>query len=743
MRVPMSIATRCLIVIGLLWFVGVACQPVPPQAKPSTMAQRQIETRGGFGSLPSTGQYRTLAIADLDNDGHLDIVGGASAPVAVTIWYGLGNGAVAPPFSLPFVADVRSVVLGDINGDGFKDIILSAQREASGIMVWRNDGGRRWIQEKSVSESGDYEGLKIADLNKDGNIDIIAANTSRRVESGIQVWYGDGTGNWPIESGPTLTGAYADVAVADFNNDGILDIAGSGWGLSGKLNVWLGDGMGGWLSTPTVATGSFYALDIGDINKDGIDDLLAGTHRRGPRVFTGNGKGNFTEKNMFLRTALGAPITTSKNVKSEDSIWQVKLFDLDNDENEELILSSLDGKGVNVWAQESGGERWLQITGQLAETGTYYDLAITDFDKNGKGELFAASFGEGIKVWRLDGDYSLSEDTRADVQAALLSGEPIAEVEKKQTDENSSYTIVNGIPEYRIGPGDELTVTLWKGLESTKEDVRVTADGTISLAFLDNVRIGGLSITQADKRLTEELAKYYKNPRVNISVKTYNSKFVTLMGAVGRVTGADRRGRYPLKGKMTVIEVISDVGGLEQNANLAAVKITRKTGQTLTVDLFKAMNLGDFSQNIVLDDGDIVFVPRIRKIQNRVFVFGEVTKPGAYPFEGTSSTLFDAISQAGGVTVFADDFQTRVVRGDPANPQILLSDFRALMERGDQTQNLPLVDGDLVFVPRSGWGGINRFVQQISPLIRLILIPGQVARDVYWIDRALNNELTP
>ena len=200
MKVSAKLNSSCVVAICLLWMAGIACQPVPPQAKPAPMATKQIEAKGSFGSLPTTGQYRTLAIADLDNDGNLDIVGGASAPVSIAIWYGLGDGAVSRPLFLPFRADVRSVVTGDVNGDGFQDLILSVQREASGIMVWRNDGGRRWIQAGSVAESGAYQGIAVADLNKDGNLDIVGANTSRRVEAGIQVWLGDGTGNWPIET---------------------------------------------------------------------------------------------------------------------------------------------------------------------------------------------------------------------------------------------------------------------------------------------------------------------------------------------------------------------------------------------------------------------------------------------------------------------------------------------------------------------------------------------------------------
>ncbi len=721
---PLFAALMCL-AAGM-----TACQPVLPQAKrPPVMAASAQVSPGNFASLPSSGNYRTLAIDDLDNDGVLDIVGGARAPVSVAIWYGLGDGAVSRPVFLPFEGDVRSVALGDVTNDGFKDIVLSTQRESSGVMVWQNTNGRSWNRLESPIEIGTYYGIEIADINADGNMDIIAANgTIGGVQSGIQVWFGDGKGNWPFESGPTHFGPYIDAVVFDFNGDGFLDIAGAGWGLEGTLAVWLGDGRGGWKDQYIAGKGSFYTITLADYDRDDHIDMLLGTHRSGPRIFLGDGTGKFTEKNLFIRRPHQAKLPTTTKAKSVDSYWQVLPFDTNNSGNYELILTSPDGKGVQIWSEDVT-HLWVNELEPLSDVGSHYDMILTDFDRNTKAEIFCASFGEGIKVWRLEGLFENRRPSRPGEQSApdvMLKSDTIA-------DTNRVFTIIDGAPEYRIGPGDELTVTIWKGLESAKDDVVVGSSGTITVSFLDDVSVGGKSVSQAKQEIVEGLKTYFRNPRASVVIKEYNSKFASITGAINRDnTGA--AGRYRLKGKVTLLEAISEVGGFERDANLAAIKLTRKSGQTLTLDLFKAMNQGDVSQNVVLDDGDLVYIPRLTKAENRIYVFGEVAKPGAYPFEGSTARVFDVISQAGGVTVFADERETRVVRGDPANPQILIADLKNLIEEGDQTQNMALLNGDLIYVPRSGWGGANRFVQQIRPLVELLLVPGRIVRDIDYFN---------
>ena len=59
-------------------------------------------------------------------------------------------------------------------------------------------------------------------------------------------------------------------------------------------------------------------------------------------------------------------------------------------------------------------------------------------------------------------------------------------------------------------------------------------------------------------------------------------------------------------------------------------------------------------------------------------------------------------------------------------PEITTANLKSLLEKGDQSQNVALVSGDLVYVPRSGWGSINLFAKRIRPLLELILYPAQV-----------------
>ena len=121
----------------------------------------------------------------------------------------------------------------------------------------------------------------------------------------------------------------------------------------------------------------------------------------------------------------------------------------------------------------------------------------------------------------------------------------------------------------------------------------------------------------------------------------------------------------------------------------------------------------------MLNDGDLLYLPTLSKETNRVYVFGEVQKPGAYTFSGSEMRLIDAISDAGGTTPFAYRADTRVVRGDITRPEILSANLARLVESGDRSQNLLLASGDLVYVPRSSIGDIKLFYDQVRPLLEL------------------------
>jgi protein involved in polysaccharide export with SLBB domain len=622
----------------------------------------------------------------------------------------------------------------DINEDGLADIALSAQKESSGIKVFFNQSRRRWKPGKGPIEINKYEGIKAADINGDGHLDIIAANATSATQGGIQVWLGDGKGGWPVESGPTISGKYMDVLVADLNHDGNLDLVGSGWGTHGALRVWLGDGTGNWSSTTPLEKGSYYGLSIGDLNSDGHFDIFAGSPRNGARIFLGNGRGEFSRlmspAEVMERRAKGQKQTAAgvgefPRPEKGRSFWHVLALDLDKDGRDDILAGSLDSQGVRAW-RNLGNKGWKTINGIFPSNGNYYGMAIADLDGDERTDICAASFGEGIKIW--PGKDEAFKIIHRQVERLKPSQSPHDSPAPK---ENEVYKIIAGIEEYKIGPGDVLEITFWEGTASQKEEILVRSNGKISFGFVEDLFIKGLTISELDQKLTRYLKEYVKNPRIDVVVKEHNSKFVQVMGSIQSNGVGTGPGKYQLKGKVTVLEMISQAGGPTNDANLNDVRIRRKSGQMVSLNLFKTINQGDLSQDLVVNDGDLVFVPSMAEEGNRVYVFGEVENPGAYTFTGTNFRLFDAISEAGGTTVFASTASTRVVRGDPTRPEFINANLKSLIEEGDQSQNMVLASGDLVYVPRNGWGDINIVNQRVRPLMELILWPARTIIDWY------------
>lgn len=714
-----------IVFLGLIIFSGCAHNKSLPES---------IAT--GKGSIPAnqsgpgaSGKYRTVAIADLDNDGNMDIIGGGLFPGTLLIWYGTESKRMSAPVYLPFKGDVQSVATGDFNEDGLKDIVLSVQKESSGIMVWINGSGRKWERGTSPIEINNYQGITTADIDKDGHMDIIAANSTSATHGGIQVWLGDGNGKWPIETGPSVTGVYMDVATADFNHDGYLDIVGAGWGTNGALRIWYGDGDRGWSSAYRIAKGNYYGLSVTDINKDDNMDILIGSNKKGVQIFSGNGKGRFTrapspkeEENEHWNNNID-PLKNS-SYEGTGSYWQVLAIDLDKDGLFDLVAGSIDNHGVRAW-KNNGPNQWTLIKKIFPDTGIYYDMIKGDLDKDGQADILAACFGEGIKIWFGGKQGTILSKLPETVK--MLGAEVTTGISTPK--ENSVFITRSGISEYRIGPKDILEIILWKSNTGNKIETSVNPLGKISFGIIENLYVQGLTATQIDDLITEKLKKYIKNPRVDVRVKEYKSKFVTILGPGTAVSDRSGKGKHYLKGKTSVVEIISDAVSLAKDANLAEVSLRRKNGQVLKLNIFNAIMRGDKGQDVILDSGDVIYIPIITNEANRVYVFGEVSKPGVYTFSGSEVNLLDVLSQAGGPTVFAHEDSTKVVRGDPLRPEVISADLKKLVEEGDQTQNVALLNGDLVYVPRSFVGNVNLFVKKIRPMMELLLTPSRIITD--------------
>ena len=352
-------------------------------------------------------------------------------------------------------------------------------------------------------------------------------------------------------------------------------------------------------------------------------------------------------------------------------------------------------------------------------------MARADLNADGNRDICAANYGEGIQIWP-----GKAGET---IRARQMEIEQLPTVDRLAVlaapTENEVFATIDGIVEYKIGPGDVLEITYWEGSTPTKEEILVRPDGKISFSFVEDVPTKGLTASQLDDLLTKRLQRYVRKPRIDVVVKEFNSKAITVLGAIAyRNVKGTGPGEYRLSGKTTLLELLTRAGGMLEEADLQRINIRRKSGESISVNLFEAIHQGDPGKDFVLDDKDVIFISTLAEDGNRIFVFGEVAQPGAYSFKDPDIRLADVIAEAGGPTVFATQSSTKIIRGDITKPEIISANLESLLESGDQSQNVALVHRDLVYVPRSWAGGIKRFSEQIMPLFQLLMGPGQVYR---------------
>ncbi len=156
-----------------------------------------------------------------------------------------------------------------------------------------------------------------------------------------------------------------------------------------------------------------------------------------------------------------------------------------------------------------------------------------------------------------------------------------------------------------LGPGDVFEVRVY-GEEDLSGRHRVSQDGSIDFPLVGRVTVEGREPTEIVDALTAGLREggYLRNPQVSVMVVEYNSKKITVMGAVAHT------GQYPLTAGLTLVQAISLAGGFNALANPGATMVTRRVEGELRrfrIDADAASR--GRSRDFVLRAGDIVFVP--------------------------------------------------------------------------------------------------------------------------------------
>lgn len=303
--------------------------------------------------------------------------------------------------------------------------------------------------------------------------------------------------------------------------------------------------------------------------------------------------------------------------------------------------------------------------------------------------------------------------------------------------ENKCFHEISGIPEYRIGPLDVLEIKAHSGEKVNTTTVTVDSRGRISYSFLDDLHVAGLTPSQVDALLTKKLSSYVRRPRIDILVKEFNSKSATVIGEFSSLRasayGRAASGRIRLTGRTTLMDLIAMAGGYTVDADIKNVKFIRGR-KTYLINLYDIIEKGDESQNIVIDDGDVVNIPELPSYGERVYVMGEVNQQGVYPLDDAQD-LLAAIALAGSFTRLAKEENTLIVRGyrPGEKPLVMMADVDALLRKADLSQNIRLQDGDLVYVPRMLIGDINDWLTNMTPLLDKLLYPYEL--DIRYFKR--------
>jgi hypothetical protein len=377
---------------------------------------------------------RSVAVADLNGDGIPDLVtANDSSPVGGSVSVLLGNGDGSFQAAQTFAAGSKplSVAVGDFDGDGQPDLVVSNLTfagQTDQLSLLRGNGDGTFRDPVPLDTGRLSEALAVADFNGDGILDLAAANVTGH---DVSILLGQGGGSFNLAPQFATGAGPAAVVSADFNGDGTPDLVTANTN-GNSVSVLLGDGDGTFRPALNLPAGNRpQQLVAADLNGDGVPDLAALDLGAAPTfpgtvsVLLGNGDGTFQPARAVLFHP-GALIFPADLVAG----------DFNGDGQPDLAVSeTVVGGGsspdeIDVLPGNGDGTFGPAVSAALPLNAHPRGLAVGDFDGDGQLDLAVAGtlgIHDGVYVLRGAGDGGFSSSFQFIPTGVRSSGVAVAD----------------------------------------------------------------------------------------------------------------------------------------------------------------------------------------------------------------------------------------------------------------------------------------------------------------------------
>lgn len=238
--------------------------------------------------------------------------------------------------------------------------------------------------------------------------------------------------------------------------------------------------------------------------------------------------------------------------------------------------------------------------------------------------------------------------------------------------------------DYPLAAGDAVRVQVFQNPDLTLE-TRISESGTISFPLIGTIRLGGLAVGAAEKKIADALKSggFLQNPQVTLLLTQIRGSQVSVLGQVGRP------GRFPLETANTRLsDMLANAGGATPGGDDVVIVTGRRAGQPFRklVDVPSLFLREQSADDIVLQGGDVIYVHRAPVF----YVYGEAQRPGSFRIE-RAMTVMQALALAGGPTARGSRDRLQLHRQQDDGNVTLLT----------PRMNDPVMPNDVIYVRES------------------------------------------